>query len=364
MPRRAIPIVLSPEERQCLAGLARRRRSARSIAFRARLILAAAQGKSNEHIAALMRCNNHTVGSWRRRFLAKRIEGLMDEPRPGAARTISDQQVEAVVTATLERTPAAATHWSTRLMAAHMGLTQSTISRIWRAVGLQPHRQEGFVLSKDPLLIEKVRDIVGLYMSPPVNALVLCVDEKSQIQALSRSQPLLPMRPGQAERKTPDYLRHGTTSLFAALEVATGRVIGKCYRRHRSGEFRQFLDHVEANVPPELDVHVILDNYATHKTAMIGRWFAKRPRYHLHFTPTHGSWLNQVERWFALLSARQIKRSSHQSVRALEAAIKAFICHNNQTPKPFCWVKTADEILSSIARFATSTLRYHIADNQ
>jgi transposase len=247
---------------------------------------------------------------------------------------------------------------------ATFGLNQTAVSRIWRAFGLQPHRQETFVLSKDPLLVDKVRDIVGIYMNPPVNALVLCVDEKSQIQALSRSQPLLPMRPGQPERRTPDYLRHGTTSLFAALDIATGQVLGKCFPRHRSVEFRQFLDLIESQVPAGLEVHLIMDNYATHKTALIQRWLIKRPHYHLHFTPTHASWLNQVERWFALLTQRQIKRGSHDSVRSLITAIQTFIDQNNQNPRPFRWVKSADDILRSIARFAAVTLKAHSSINQ
>src|SRR5580658_1799774 len=287
MSRVAQPVILTAEESASLKLLTRRVRSARALAFRARIILACAQGQTNLEIAQRLHAHEQTVGHWRKRFLQKRIDGLLDEPRPGAPRQMSDEQVEEVVVATLESIPRGATHWSTRLMARHLGLNQTAVSRIWRAFGLQPHRQETFVLSKDPLLVDKVRDIVGIYMNPPVNALVLCVDEKSQIQALSRSQPLLPMRPGQAERKTPDYLRHGTTSLFAALDIATGQVMGKCFGRHRSTEFRQFLDHIDRQVPPGLEVHLILDNYATHKTPLITRWLAKRPRYHLHFTPTH-----------------------------------------------------------------------------
>jgi transposase len=289
----------------------------------------------------------------------ERLEGLLDEPRPGVTRTVSDAKVEEVVVKTLESTPRGATHWSTRQMAKQVGLGRMTISRIWRAFGLQPHRAETFKLSKDPQLIDKVRDIVGLYMNPPDKALVLCVDEKSQIQALDRTQPLLPMRPGQAERRTHDYERHGTTSLFAALDVKTGKVIGACHRRHRAVEFRKFLDTIEANVPADLDVHVVVDNYGTHKTAAIRAWFAKRPRFHIHFTPTYGSWLNLVERWFGLLTERQIKRGAHRSVRALEGAIKEFLDAHNEDPKPFIWTKTADEILASVARFAQRTLDAH-----
>jgi len=364
MARVARPIILTEEEHSSLELLARRVRSARLLALRARIVLECAQGRSNLEVSHKLHVHEQTVGHWRKRFLKKRVDGLLDEPRPGAPRKMSDEQVEKVVVAALESTPEGATHWSTRLMARHLGLNQTAVSRIWRAFGLQPHRQETFVLSKDPLLVEKVRDIVGIYMNPPLNALVLCVDEKSQIQALSRSQPLLPMRPGQPERRTPDYLRHGTPTLFAALDIATGQVMGKCFGRHRSSEFRQFLDHIDQQVPPGLDVHLIMDNYATHKTALVTRWLAKRPRYHLHFTPTHASWLNQVERWFALLTQRQIKRGSHDSVRALVTAIKTFIEVNNQKPHPFQWVKSADDILRSIARFASSTTQAHSSTNQ
>lgn len=318
-----------------------------------------AEGANNKTVAKRLRVTPLTVGKWRSRFVAHRLDGLMDEPRPGAPRKVSDAKVEEVVTKTLETKPKGATHWSTREMAKRSGLSNATVSRIWRAFGLQPHRTETFKLSPDPLLVEKVRDIVGLYMDPPDNALVLCVDEKSQIQALDRTQPMLPMTPGQLERRTHDYRRHGTTSLFAALEVATGNVIGQLHRRHRSVEFRKFLDLIDGSVPPELDVHLVMDNYSTHKSPLIRNWFAKRPRYHVHFTPTYGSWINQVERWFALLTQRQIKRGSHRSVHQLEAAIKEFLSAHNDEPKPFVWTKTADEILASIARFAERTLRVH-----
>jgi transposase len=291
------------------------------------------------------------VGKWRARFVAKRADGLLDEPRPGAPRTISDASVEKIVRTTLETKPHDATHWSTRSMARASGLSQTAVVRIWRAFGLQPHRAETFKLSADPLFIEKVRDIVGLYLSPPEHALVLCVDEKTQVQALNRTQPLLPMRPGQAERRTHDYARHGTTSLFAALDAKTGKVIGQCQRRHRAAEFRKFLDTIDRNVPPTLDVHLILDNYATHKTATIRNWLAKRPRYHLHFTPTSASWLNLVERWFATLTEKQLRRGVHRSTRELETAIHSYLDATNKKPKPFIWTKTADQILESIARF-------------
>ncbi len=266
-----------------------------------------------------------------------------------------DGAVEAVVVKTLESMPKGATQWSTRQMAKAVGMSHDSVHRIWRAFGLKPHLTEGFQLSKDPLLVEKVRDIVGLYMSPPANAVILSVDEKSQIQALDRTQPLLPLRPGQAERRTPDYERHGTTTLFAALNVATGNVIGQCHPRHRAVEFRRFLDQIEASVPAELDIHVVVDNYATHKAPIIKAWLAKRPRYHLHFTPTHGSWLNQVERWFGLLTQRQIKRGAHKSVASLKIAIEEFLAAHNHEAKPFAWTKSADDILASIARFATRT---------
>lgn len=349
--RRLHPLTLSDDEREQLESWTRRRTTAQALAQRARIVLACASGKRNRTVAAELRLDEDTVGKWRQRFVAKRLDGLLDEPRPGAPRTITDAQVERVVTLTLESTPREATHWSTRAMAARCGLSQSAVVRIWRAFGLQPHRTETFKLSKDPLFIDKVRDIVGLYLDPPDRALVLCVDEKSQIQALDRSQPLLPMRPGQVERRTHDYVRHGTTSLFAALDVKTGEVLGRCHRRHRAVEFRKFLDAIDAAVPAELDVHLIVDNYATHKTPLIRRWLAKRPRYHMHFTPTGASWLNQVERWFALLTQRQIRRGVHRSTRALEAAIMHYIAVVNEQPKPFIWSKTADEILASVERF-------------
>jgi transposase len=349
--RRLHPLTLSTDERERLQSWVRRRKTAQALAQRARIVLECATGKPNRTVAREMRLDEDTVGKWRQRFMTKRLDGLLDEPRPGAPRTITDAQVERVVTLTLESTPRDATHWSTRAMAARCGLSQTAVVRIWRAFGLQPHRTETFKLSKDPLFIEKVRDIVGLYLNPPDHALVLCVDEKSQIQALDRSQPLLPMRPGQVERRTHDYVRHGTTSLFAALDVKTGEVLGRCHRRHRAVEFRKFLDAIDAAVPVDLDVHLVVDNYATHKTPLIRRWLLKRPRYHMHFTPTGASWLNQVERWFALLTQRQIRRGIHRSTRALEAAITQYIAVVNEHPKPFTWTKTADEILASVERF-------------
>jgi transposase len=348
-------LTVSDTEQETLAQWARRPKTAQALAQRARIVLACATGATNTAVAARLSVTKQTVGKWRARFLAQRLDGLLDEPRPGAPRRITDAQIEEVVRATLESTPRGATHWSTRSMAGQSGLSQTTIGRIWRAFALQPHRTETFKLSQDPLFIDKVRDIVGLYLAPPDKALVLCVDEKSQIQALDRSQPLLPMRPGQAERRAHDYRRHGTTSLFAALDVKAGTVIGECHRRHRSVEFRRFLDTIEANVPPDLDIHLIVDNYGTHKTALIRRWLAKRPRFHLHFTPTGASWINLVERWFALLTEKQLRRGTHRSTRELVAAIKEFLALTNEQPKPFMWTKTADQILESVARFCKRT---------
>ena len=296
------------------------------------------------------------MATWRKRFAAKRLDGLADEPRPGAPRKIGDEKIAEVVTTTLETMPAAATHWSTRSMAKASGLSISTVHRIWRAFSLQPHRSETFKLSADPLFVDKVRDIVGLYLNPPDHALVLCVDEKSQIQALDRTQPLLPMRPGQAERRIHDYRRHGTTSLFAVLDVKAGTIIGKCMPRHRAQEFRRFLDTLEQHVPADLDIHIVMDNASSHKTKLIRDWFAKRRRWHMHFTPTSSSWINQVERFFALLTDQQIKRGAHRSTAALEAAIAAYIDARNADPKPFRWTKTADDILASIERFCHRTI--------
>src|SRR6266513_1023458 len=348
-------VVLTAEERQTLEQWARRPTTAQGLAQRARLVLACASSKTNGEIAAAARVTRQTVGRWRHRFVRKRLQGLVDEPRPGAPRTITDAEVERVIALTLEHTPRDATHWSTRAMAKRSGLSQTAISRIWRAFGLQPHRSRTFKLSKDPLFIDKVRDIVGLYLDPPDKALVLCVDEKSQIQALDRTQPILPMRPGQAERRTHDYKRHGTTSLFAALDAKSGKIIGQLHRRHRTVEFRKFLDIIDANVPAHLEVHLILDNYATHKTTVIHRWLAKRPRFHLHFTPTSSSWLNLVERWFALLTQRQIKRGAHRSTQALEKAIQDYVAFTNDNPVPFVWTKTPEQILETITRFCQRT---------
>lgn len=353
---RPIPeLMVSGAERETLENWARRPKSAQALALRARMILRCAEGLTNTQVAGQLQVRIATVGKWRQRFVDRRLDGLLDEPRPGAPRKVSDADVERALTMTLESTPKDATHWSTRSLAKESGLSRSTVGRIWRAFALQPHRSEKFKLSKDPLFIDKVRDIVGLYMDPPDRALVLCVDEKSQIQALTRTQPLLPMRPGQVERRTHDYARHGTTSLFAALDVKTGTVIGQLHRRHRSVEFRKFLGTIDDAVPGDLDVHLILDNYGTHKTAPVRRWLAKRPRFHLHFTPTSSSWLNLVERFFAALTEKQIRRGAHRSVRDLETAIKQYLAVTNKSPKPFVWTKSADEILASVARYCART---------
>lgn len=352
-------VILTETERQQLESLSHRARTAAGPARRARIVLACAAGQDHTVIARRLHLSPTTVCKWRARFLARRLDGLYDEPRPGAPRQITDAQIEEVIVRTLETTPRGATHWSTRDMARTSGLSHVTIGRIWRTFGLQPHRTETFKLSPDPLLIEKVRDIVGLYVNPPDRALVLCVDEKPQIQALERSAPLLPMQPGQVERRTHDYRRHGTASLFAALDVQTGHVLGDVRARHRAIEFRQFLDQIEASVPADLDVHLIMDNYSTHKAPLVRAWFAKRPRFHVHFTPTYASWINQIERWFAGLETQQLRRGSHTSVRMLTAAIREHIAASNAKGKPFVWTKSADQILANIARFAQRTLHAH-----
>ena len=356
---KAVSIVLSDEERLDLESRVRRRKSSHGAARRARIVLLAAEGLSNTAIAEKLGVSRLTVGTWRRRFSERRLEGLDDEPRPGAPRKIGDDKIVEVVTRTLETVPQDATHWSRRSMARATGLSATTVHRIWGAFGLQPHRVESFKLSSDPLFVDKVRDIVGLYLDPPERALVLCVDEKSQIQALDRTQPMLPMRPGQVERRTHDYKRYGTTTLFAALDVAAGTVIGTCMKRHRAREFRAFLDQVESNVPADLDIHLIMDNASSHKTKLIRDWFAKRPRWHRHFTPTSASWINQVERFFALLTEQQIKRGAHRSTAELEAAIEQYINAYNREPRPFRWTKSADDILASIDRFCRRTLNVH-----
>jgi transposase len=356
MGRPKIALILTDDERRRLNSLAHRSRSAPAIARRARIILASADGMDSKVVAHRLHVTPGTVCKWRGRFLQHRLDGLYDEPRPGAKRRIADEQVEQVIIRTLETTPRGATHWSTREMAKAVGLSHMAISRIWHAFGLQPHRSETFKLSNDPQLVEKVRDIVGLYLDPPAHAAVFCVDEKPQIQALERTQPLLPMEPGQVERRTHDYKRHGTTTLFAALNAQTSEVITQFHQRHRSAQFREFLDLIDARVPQRLDVHIIMDNYGTHKTPVIRNWFAKRPRFHVHYTPTYGSWLSLVERWFAELTIKQIRRGSFRSVPQLKAAIQEFIDAHQADPTPFVWTKSADEILASMARFAQRTI--------
>ena len=345
------PLVVTPEERAQLVAWARRPTTAQAVALRSRIVLRCAEGGACTQIAREMRLHRATVATWRSRFLTSRLDGLLDEPRPGAPRLISDDRVDRVVARTLESKPKNATHWSTRSMAEASGMSQSAIVRIWHAFGLKPHLQNTFKLSTDPLFVEKVRDITGLYLAPPAHAMVLCVDEKSQIQALDRTQPSLPMTPGQVERRTHDYVRHGTTSLFAALDVKTGKVIGRLHRRHRAREFKQFLVAIDAETPPELDLHVILDNSSTHKTPEIKRWLLKHPRFCFHFTPTSSSWINLVERWFGLLTERQIRRGVHRSTRQLEDAIRSYMEATNEAPKPFVWTKSADDILEAVERF-------------
>lgn len=344
-------IVLTDVERAELEGWARRRNSAAGLALRSRIVLAAADGESNSDMAARMGISRSTVKRWRNRFVEHRCNGLLDEPRPGRPRVVGDGQIEALITTTLETTPPDATHWSTRSMAAHLGLSQSMVSRVWRAFGLAPHKQDSWKLSKDPLFVEKVRDIVGLYLDPPERALVLCVDEKTQIQALNRTQPVFPMLPGTPARASHDYVRYGTSSLYAALDLATGKVIGSLHARHRSQEFLAFLKKIDAEVPADLDCHVVLDNASTHKTPAVKRWLTTHPRFVLHFTPTSSSWLNLVERWFAELTTKKLRRGTHTSVRQLNADIRAWIETWNDNPRPYIWTKTADQILATISNY-------------
>jgi transposase len=344
-------IELSEDERAQLESWARRHTSAQALALRSRVVLLAAAGLNNTEIAERLGVHRPMVRKWRGRFAEHRLDGLTDEPRPGQPRKITDEKVEEVITRTLESTPKDATHWSTRSMAKEVGLTQTAISQIWRAFGLQPHRQDSWKLSKDPLFIEKVRDVVGLYLNPPERAVVLCVDEKSQIQALDRTAPILPMLPGTPQRATHDYKRSGTSSLYAALDLTTGKVIGRLHSRHRAIEFKKFLQTLDREVPPELDVHLILDNSSTHKTPAIKAWLAAHPRFIVHFTPTSSSWLNLVERWFAELTNKKLRRSAHRSVRALNADIRGWIETWNDDPRPYVWTKTADQILDSVATY-------------
>lgn len=360
-PRR--PIILTTEERAELESLTRRTTIDFRIGQRARIILLSADGLKNGEVAERAGCSPATVTKWRRRWFEEGLDGMSDAPRSGPPRTVTDEKVEEVIALTLETKPKGATHWSTRSMSQRVGISKDSVSRIWRAFGLKPHRSETFQLSSDPFFVDKVRDVVGLYMNPPANAVVLSVDEKSQIQALNRTQPVLPMRPGQLERGTPEYQRNGTTTLFAALDVATGNVIGRCYPRHRAVELVKFLRVIDREVPKDLDIHVIMDNYAAHKAPAVKGFLAKRPRFQVHFTPTHASWLNQVECFFSILTRRQLQRGVHHSVRELEAAIKEFLEAHNDDPKPFNWTKSADEILERLTRYCGAVLDAH-ADKQ
>jgi transposase len=348
---RAVEVVLSDVEREQLEAWTRRRKSAQALALRSRIVLAAAEGLKNTEIAERLGVTRPMVTKWRSRFATDRLDGLIDEPRPGRPRTVTDAQVEAVIVKTLESTPKDATHWSTRSMAAEVGLSQTAVTRIWRAFGLAPHRQDSWKLSKDPQFVAKVRDVVGLYLDPPERAVVLCVDEKSQIQALDRTAPILPMLPGTPQRATHDYKRHGTSSLYAALDITTGKVIGSLHAKHRAIEFKKFLQTIDREVPADLDVHLILDNASTHKTPAIRNWLTAHPRFHVHFTPTSSSWLNLAERWFGELTTKKLRRSTHRSVHQLNTDIRAWIETWNDNPRPFVWTKTADQILDSITRY-------------
>jgi transposase len=361
MANRVLPkLIITDGDRERLESWCRRQKTGQSLALRSRIILACAKGMMNTRVAKLERTTNATVGKWRQRFVDHGIDGLTDEPRPGAPRTISDAKVEDIITQTLESQPVGMTHWSTRDMAKKMGVSRESVRRIWHAYRLKPHRETTFKISKDPLLVDKIRDIVGLYLNPPDRAIVLSVDEKSQIQALDRTQTILPMQPGRIAARTHDYKRHGTTSLFAALDTATGKVIGACMDRHRSKEFIKFLNQIDLSVPATLEVHLVLDNYATHKTPAVKRWLNSHSRFHTHFTPVGGSWLNQVERWFSGLTNKALRRGVHRSVKELIAAIEAYVKVSNAQAKPYKWVKTATEILDSMRRFCEITLQAHL----
>jgi transposase len=349
------PLMVTDTERQTLEQWARRPKTAQRLALRSRIVLACAEELPNRAVAQRLRVSSNCVCKWRERFRLRRLDGLLDEPRPGTPRKATDDRIVEVITRSLEGPPPHATQWTTRSMADAMGLSKATISRIWQTFGLQSHRVDTFKLSADPQFVEKVRDIVGLYLNPPDHALVLCLDEKSQVQALDRTRPLLPMRPGIPAQQTHDYIRHGTTSLFAALNVASGKVIGQCHRRHRHHELLKFLTKLDADLPPEGDVHIVMDNYGTHKTPKVARWFARHPRYHVHFTPTSASWLNQVERFFSQITTQRIRRGTFENVRALEVAIDQYVANHNERCKPFVWTATADAILDKIKRFCERT---------
>lgn len=352
MGRPLAPLTLSESEREELRSITRSRSMPQSLATRARIVLLAADGESNTDIAEQLGLSKPTVGIWRKRYVTQRIAGLYDEPRPGGPRSIRDEQIATLLRKTLKTKPKDGTHWSCRSIAAETKLSKSTVQRVWKAFGLQPHRQKHFKISTDPFFVEKVRDIVGLYLNPPDHAVVLCVDEKSQIQALDRTAPLLPLGLGYVEGVTHDYVRHGTTTLFAALDIATGRVLTKCKKRHRHQEFLQFLRHIDASVPKKLDVHLVVDNYATHKHESVRRWLAARPRFHIHFTPTYSSWLNQVEIWFNIITQRAIRRGTFRSVRDLIQKIETFVEHYNRKCRPFVWTATSDSIFEKLERLS------------
>jgi len=356
-PKKAL--ILTDDERQALIRLTKRARVNRLLAFRARLVLACADDTLNSAVARRYRTTNATVGKWRQRFVERRLEGIYDEPRAGAPRTITDAEVEDVIVKTLETTPPGETHWSTRTMAANAGMSHTTVGRIWRTFGLKPHVTESFKISPDPQLVEKVRDVVGLYMNPPTNAAVFSFDEKSQIQALERAQPILPMDIGQPERRTHNYIRNGTLDLFAALNVVTGEVLARCKARHRAADFVAFLREIDASVEPALAVHVVLDNLSAHRAPAVHRWLLRHPRFHLHFTPTYASWLNLVERFFGMLTEKALRRGSHTSVAALREAILAYVAAHNDKGKPFKWTRTADDILDKMRRFGLRTQQVH-----
>lgn len=352
-------LVVTDDERRALIRLIKRTRVNRAQAFRARLVLACADGLTATRVARRFRTTNATVGKWRQRFIQQRLAGIYDEPRVGAPRSISDADVEAVIVKTLETTPPGETHWSTRTMAAQAGMSHATVGRIWRTFGLKPHVTQSFKISPDPQLVEKVRDVVGLYMNPPTNAVVFSFDEKSQIQALERAQPILPMDLGQPERRTHNYVRNGTVDLFAALNVATGEILARCKPQHRAQDFVTFLRAIDASVEPALNIHVVLDNLSAHRAPVVHRWLLRHPRVHLHFTPTYASWLNLVERFFGLLTEKALRRGSHTSVPQLRAAILAYVEAHNKKGHPFTWTKTADEILDKMRRFGLRTQQVH-----